>query len=98
MMGVPLYGGPAALRVENESVVNNSSIPESTFKYKHILICYNLVRESSNAEILKTFHIKPEDNCADCLANNIRVQEIRTANQQILYEYTASYPNGNEIV
>jgi hypothetical protein len=45
MFGVPI-AGPANILCDNQSVVNNSSLPQSTLNKKHNAICYHLAREA----------------------------------------------------
>jgi hypothetical protein len=45
MFGVPI-DGPASVFCDNGSVVNNTTLPESTLAKKHNAICYHRVREA----------------------------------------------------
>ena len=45
MFGVPLEG-PTNIFCDNESVFKNASIPDSTLKKKHTIICYHRIREA----------------------------------------------------
>ena len=45
MFGVPI-DGPANVFGDNQSVINNATIPESPLKKKHVAICYHRVREA----------------------------------------------------
>eukprot|EP00957_Ditylum_brightwellii_P049795 3775665-Ditylum_brightwellii.AAC.1 len=51
-MGVPLDGA-ANVFCDNEPVVKNTSMPESTLKKKHISICYHMICEAVAANILR---------------------------------------------
>ena len=67
---VPL-GGPESVFCDNNEVVNNTSIPESTLSKKHNTINYHYVREASASRILR---IRKEDtatNLANPLTNFI---------------------------
>jgi hypothetical protein len=66
MMGVPL-DGPTALFCDNESVVRNSTAPESTLKKKHNAIAYHRSREASAAGIVKIAKESGETNLSDIL-------------------------------
>ena len=66
MMGIPL-DGPANVFCDNNSVVTNSSYPESTLKKKHISICYHLVREACAAGQIRVTYEKSEFNLADVI-------------------------------
>jgi len=41
MLGVPL-DGPANILVDNDSIIKNTTIPESVLQKKHNAICYHL--------------------------------------------------------
>ena len=64
MFGVPL-AGQKKLFCDNNGVVNNTSIPESTLSNKHNTIKYHCVHEASTSGIL---HIREEDTATN-LAN-----------------------------
>jgi len=66
MMGVPLEG-PANMRVDNMSVVNNTTAPESTLKKKSNSIAYHFVRENAAAGTIKIGYEPSETNLSDCL-------------------------------
>ena len=51
MFGIP-FDGPANLFCDNQSVVTNSSTPESVLKKKHNSIAYHIVRESVASSIV----------------------------------------------
>ena len=85
MMGVPIHKDPSTVWVDNESVVKNTSVPESTLKKKHVAICYHLVREAAAAGIIKIYHIRSEDNKADLLTKNLGGNKLKDAAQSILY-------------
>ena len=70
LFGVPLYG-PEILSCDNNGVVKNTIIPESTLSKKHNTINYHYVREASASRILR---IRKEDtatNLANPLTNFI---------------------------
>ena len=50
MMGIPL-DGYAHIKVDNMSVVRNTSVPESTLKKKSNSIAYHYVREKCAADV-----------------------------------------------
>eukprot|EP00957_Ditylum_brightwellii_P199812 15232754-Ditylum_brightwellii.AAC.1 len=57
MFGVPIEG-PANVFCDNQGVVKNTSIPQSTLLKKHNAINYNAVQEAAVAGIL---HVGKED-------------------------------------
>jgi hypothetical protein len=52
MMGIPL-SGPTSVFCDNESVVKNSTAPESTLKKRHNAIAYHRAREAQAAGIIR---------------------------------------------
>ena len=45
MMCIPI-DGPTNIFCDNEAVVRNSTMPESTFKKKYVAICYHCLQEA----------------------------------------------------
>ena len=66
MMGIPI-NGPTHVRVDNMSVVNNTTLPESQLKKKSNSICYHFVRESVAAKVIRIAYEGSKSNLADCL-------------------------------
>jgi hypothetical protein len=66
MMGIPL-DGPTSLFCDNESVVKNSTAPESVLKKRHTAICYHRVREAGAAGFIRIAHEDGKTNLADVL-------------------------------
>lgn len=64
MFGVPLEA-PARVFCDNESVVKNSSYPESTIKKKHVSIAYHRVREAIAASKILVYYETTGSNLAD---------------------------------
>ena len=84
MMGVEI-DGHAHVRVDNMSVVNNSSIPESTLKKKSNSIAYHYVRSKVAANIARIAYEPSGSNLADMLTK-IQPGPVRQRLvQQVLY-------------
>ena len=66
MMGVPVPG-PSFVLGDNQSVIFNTSRPESTLKKKSNSICYHAVRESVAMGEMLTGHVPSKLNLADLL-------------------------------
>ena len=66
MMGVPI-DGPSYMYSDNQSVLWNTSKPESTLKKKSKPIAYHFVRECVAREELLTGYVKSIENRADLL-------------------------------
>lgn len=64
MFGIPI-DGPAQVYGDNNAVILNSSVPESTLKKKHHSVNYNYVRECVAAGIGLVFKVDTEENLAD---------------------------------
>jgi hypothetical protein len=84
MMGVPL-DGPAHIRVDNLSVVKNSSVPESTLKKKSNSIAYHFVREAVAAGIARIAYETSGSNKADILTKVQSGPERQRIVRSILY-------------
>ena len=66
MMGIPLEGY-AYVKVDNMSVVKNSSVPESQLKKKSNSIAYHFVRQVAAADVARISYEPGETNLADML-------------------------------
>ena len=75
MMGVPIEDA-THVRVDNMSVVTNSTVPESMLKKKSNSIAYHYACESVAAKVIKIGYEKSETNVADMLTK-IQVGPIR---------------------
>jgi hypothetical protein len=66
MMGIPCEG-PAYIFGDNQSVLYNTSIPDSTLKKKSQSIAYHLIREGSARDEWRTAYVNTHENEADLL-------------------------------
>ena len=66
MMGVPIEGYCHTF-VDNNSVVTNTSMPESTLKKKSNSIAYNFCRAKSAAGIFRAAWVESANNIADMM-------------------------------
>jgi hypothetical protein len=66
LFGVPLIG-PASVLCDNQGVVKNTSIPESTLTKKHNAINYHIVREAVAMGMIRVGKEDTETNLADLL-------------------------------
>jgi hypothetical protein len=64
MFGVPIVG-PANVYCDNQGVVKNTSIPESTLAKKHNSINYHVIREAAAMGIIRVIKEPTETNLAD---------------------------------
>jgi Reverse transcriptase (RNA-dependent DNA polymerase) len=84
MMGIEVTG-PTAMFCDNESVVKNSTRPESTLKKKHNAIAYHRVREAQAAKIVSIAHIEGLKNPADIFTKSLPGVRLRELIQVILW-------------
>jgi hypothetical protein len=84
MMGVTL-DGPANVFCDNNSVVINSTVPESTLKKKHVSICYHRAREACAMRMIRIAHEGTSTNLVDCLTKNLLDPTLLEIIQRILY-------------
>jgi len=64
MFGIPIDGETAVL-CDNESVVKNTTAPESTLKKKHTAIAYHRCREAVAAGVIDVGFVRSKENLAD---------------------------------
>jgi hypothetical protein len=70
MFGVPI-DGPASVFCDNNSVVLNVTVPESTLSKKHNAIAYHRVREAVAAKVIRVAKEPTETNLADPLTKQL---------------------------
>jgi hypothetical protein len=68
MMGVPIERY-TQVKVDNVSVVNNTSVPESTLKKKSNSIAFHYVRSKCAADVCRISYKSTKTNLADMLTN-----------------------------
>ena len=56
---------------DNQSVINNATIPESPLKKKHVAICYHRVREACAGGVIRIAKEDTKSNLADVLTKNL---------------------------
>lgn len=66
MMGIPVLG-PVYIQGDNQSVLANTTVPESTLKKKSQSICYHFVREGVARDEWRTSYVNTHENEADLL-------------------------------
>ena len=70
MMGIPI-DGPAYIYGDNQSVLANTTIPDSTLKKKSQSIAYHFVREGAARDEWRTTYVNTNDNEADLLTKQL---------------------------
>ena len=76
MMGIPVIGS-SFLYGDNQSVLCNTCIPDSTLKKKNHDIAYHFVLEAVAREEWVTGYVKSENNDADPLTKTVPAGERR---------------------
>jgi hypothetical protein len=66
MMGIPC-DGPAYILGDNQSVLANTTVPDSTLKKKSQSICYHFVREGAARDERRTSYVNTHSNESDLL-------------------------------
>ena len=76
MMGIPVEG-PTYIYGDNQSVLANTTIPDSTLKKKSQSIAYHFVCEGVASDEWRTSYVNTHDNEADLLTKKIPHGEKR---------------------
>ena len=76
MMGIPVTG-PCYIEGDNQSVLANTTIPDSTLKKKSQSIAYHFVREGVARDEWRTCYVNTHDNDADLLTKQLPHGEKR---------------------
>ena len=76
MMGIPVEG-PMYIYGDNQSVLANTTIPDSTLKKKSQSIAYPFVREGVTRDEWRTSYVNTHDNEADLLSKQLPHAEKR---------------------
>jgi len=84
MFGVPI-DGPASVICDNGSVVNNTTLPESTLGKNHNAICYHRMREAGASETIQVAKEGTKTNLADICMKVLLVVVRRFLLQWIMY-------------
>ena len=66
MMGIPV-NNPCFIYGDNQSVLWNTTVPESTLRKKSSSVAYHCVREGVSRDEWRTTYIKSADNPSDFL-------------------------------
>jgi hypothetical protein len=84
MMGVAI-DGPTSIFCDNEAVVKNTTMPESTLKKKHNSIAYHRVREALAAQFVRIAKEDGETNLADGLTKCLPGPRLKDIFSSILW-------------
>jgi hypothetical protein len=84
MMGIEV-DGPTNVFCDNDSVVTNSTRPESTLKKKHNAIAYHRTREAQAARIIRIAKEDGETNLSDILTKCLPGPRLRKLAGRIMW-------------
>lgn len=84
MMGIQVYDH-SVLLCDNQSVIINTQLPTSTLKKKHNSVAYHKCREAVAAGIIKTAHVKMQNNLADILTKPKSPADTYSLTKMTLY-------------
>ncbi len=76
MMGIPV-AGPVYIQGDNQSVLYNTTMPDSTLKQKPHSIAYHFVREGTARDEWRTLYVNTHDNDAILLTKPLSAGEKR---------------------
>ena len=86
MFSIPLANdGTVNVYCDNQSVVHNTTRPESVLKKKHNAVCYHRVRESFARKIIRIAKEDTETNLADLFTKILPTARRRKLLGCILY-------------
>ena len=84
MMGVPIEG-PTNVYCDNEAVISNSSLAESTLKKKHLSVSYHKTRECGAKGAVRIGYESTDTNLADTCTKVLTGSNKCEKIQHILY-------------
>jgi spore germination protein GerM len=84
MMGVEIEG-PCSTFCDNDSVMLNTTRPESVLKKKHNVICYHLVREAIASGVIRVAREDTKTNMADLLTKLLPGPALRECVSRVLW-------------
>jgi hypothetical protein len=84
MFGVPLKG-PANVYCDNDSMVKNTTLPESTLNKKHNAIAYHKVRESVATGTIRIAKKDSHTNIADMLTKIVSGPRLQDLCSRVLF-------------
>ena len=77
MFGIPI-GGPTTIWCDNQSVVHNSTTPDSALQKKHDSISYHHIQEAVAVGYIIIRKIGTHDNLADILTKPLSAPKVST--------------------
>ena len=77
--------GRSVMFGDNQSVVQNTTVPHSQLNKRHMALSYHRVREAIAAQIMSSYHIPGDINPADILSKHWGYQQIWPILKPILF-------------
>ena len=90
MMGIPVEG-PAYIEGDNQSILANTTIPDSTLKKKSQSIAYHFLREGAARGEWRTTYVNTHENEADLLTKHPPSGEKRKGFVRNLYTMSSGH-------
>ena len=90
MMGIEI-NGPTCIFGDNQSVLANTTVPDSTLKKKSQSVACHFVREGVARDEWRTAHVNTHDNPADLLTKPLPSGEKRKNFVRMLLHHTFDY-------
>ena len=92
MMEIPV-NNPVFTYGDNQSVLWNTQVPDSTLKNESIAVAYHFVREGVAKKEWVTGYINTSENCSDLIKKTVSSGQDRKINiRQLMYDI---YPEDN---
>ena len=84
MFGIEIIENETKVFGDNQAVITNTSVPESTLKKKHHSCNFNYVREAVAAGIVLVYKVDTGSNLADLFTKLLNVETRKDMVQKIL--------------
>ena len=92
-MGIPV-NNPCFIYGDNQSVLWNTSIPDSMLKKKTAIVSYHFVREGVSADAWRTAYVNTKLNPADIMTKNLPTGENRYRKvRMVLFDIHPTFEN-----
>ena len=86
MMGI-LVNNPVFTYGDNQIVLWNTAVTDSTIKKKSSAVAYHFVREGVASKEWITSYIKTQENCSDLMTKTVSPgQDIKRSIRQLIYD------------
>jgi hypothetical protein len=97
MMGISINGESNCF-CDNNSVVTNSIVPQSTLHKKHNFVAYHKVREAVASQMVRIAHEKGKNNLSDVLTKFLPAPSFKKCVQCILMRHDTKIDKQQQLV